>query len=71
MQIAEETIRRMHDFFVEIGIPMTLRQVGIDESRLHEMAHHVAVLEGLDKAWAPLMEQDIYDIYHASLDPMF
>lgn len=46
---------------------MHLKEVGIDESRLHEMAHHVAVNEGLEHAFAPLSEEDIYEIYKASL----
>ena len=46
---------------------MHLREVGIDESRLSEMAHHVAVNEGLENAYAPLFESDILDILKASL----
>ena len=49
------------------GIPMHLRDVGIDESRIDEMAHHVAEHEGLENAWAPLTEKDIADIFRASL----
>ena len=67
IEIAEKAIQATFDFFREIGIPMTLREVGIDDSRLGEMAHHVAVNEGLDKAWVPLSEADILEIYKASL----
>lgn len=28
-------------------------------SRISEMAHHIAVNEGLDQAWVPLRENDI------------
>ena len=59
----EASILAIHDFFREIGIPMTLKEVGIDDSRLGEMAQHVALLEGLDRAWVPLYEQDILAIY--------
>ena len=38
-----------------------------DDSRIDEMAHHVAELEGLDEAWAPLQEADIAAIFRASL----
>lgn len=55
----EESIQAIHAFYEGIGIPMTLRAVGIDESRIDEMAHHVAVNEGLDQAWVPLYEEDI------------
>ena len=64
---AEASIKAIYDFYREIGIPMSLPEVGIDESRLAEMAKHVADNEGLDKAWAPLMEQDILDIFKACM----
>ena len=63
----EASIKAMHDFYREIGIPMTLPEVGIDESRLAEMAKHVAENEGLDQAWVPLLEQDILDIFKACM----
>ena len=66
-QIAEKTIAATYEMFESFGIPMHLREVGIDESRLAEMAHHIAVNEGLDHAWAPLSENDILDILKASL----
>jgi len=66
-EIAEKAIQATHEFFESIGIPMHLKDVGIDETRIDEMAHHVAENEGLDKAWAPLMEKDIADIFRASL----
>ena len=54
-------------FFESINIPMHLRDAGIDENRIDEMAHHVAENEGLENAWAPLTEQDITEILTASL----
>ena len=68
MEIAEKAIKAIHDFYLEIGIPMTLREVGIDGSRIDEMAHHVAVNEGLENAWAPLYEEDIAAILRDCLD---
>ncbi|HRU98172.1 MAG TPA: iron-containing alcohol dehydrogenase [Ruminococcus sp.] len=65
--IAEKAIQATYDFFESIGIPMHLKDVGIDESRIGEMAHHIAVNEGLENAYAPLTEQDITDILNASL----
>lgn len=59
MEIAEKAIQSIHDFYREIGLPMTLHEVGIDGSRIDEMAHHIAVNEGLENAWAPLYEEDI------------
>ena len=66
-EIAEKAIDATYKFFESIGIPMHLKDVGIDDSRIGEMAHHIAVNEGLESAWAPLTEQDITEILTASL----
>ena len=66
-EIAEKAIQATYDFFESVGIPMHLRDVGIDESRIDEMAHHVAENEGLENAWAPLLEKDIAEIFMDSL----
>ena len=65
--IANRAIDATYDFFKSIGIPMHLREVGIDESRIDEMAHHIAINEGLENAYAPLTEKDIKEILLASL----
>ncbi len=66
-EIAGKAIDATYEFFESINIPMHLRDVGIDDSRIDEMAHHIAVNEGLDKAYAPLTEQDIKEILLESL----
>lgn len=66
-EIAGKAIDATYEFFESINIPMHLRDVGIDDSRIDEMAHHIAVNEGLDKAYAPLTEQDIKEILLDSL----
>ena len=66
-EIAEKAIEATYRFFESIGIPMHLREVGIDESRIDEMAHHIAVNEGLENAYAPLTELDIKEILLESL----
>lgn len=66
-EIAEKAIEATYRFFESIGIPMHLREVGIDESRIDEMAHHIAVNEGLENAYAPLTELDIKEILLDSL----
>lgn len=66
-EIANKAIDDTYKFFESIGIPMHLKDVGIDDSRLSEMAHHIAVNEGLDNAYVPLSENDILDILKASL----
>lgn len=65
--IAGKAIDATYEFFESINIPMHLHDVGIDDSRIDEMAHHIAVNEGLDKAYAPLTEQDIKEILLESL----
>lgn len=66
---AEQAINATYELYESIGIPMHLREVGIDESRISEMAHHIAVNEGLDQpyVYAPLTEKDIEEILIASL----
>ncbi len=68
-ETAEEAIARTHDLFASLGIPMRLRDVGIDASRLPEMARHVAQNEGLDSpsVYVPLSEADILAIFQAAL----
>ncbi len=69
-EIAEQAIDKTFGFFKDtMHMPMTLREVGIDESRLTEIAAHIAANEGLDdpSSFAPLTEKDIHEILKASL----
>jgi len=68
-EIANQAIDRLYKFFESINIPMHLKDVGIDGSRVAEMAHHIATLEGLDNPanFAPLSEKDIAEIITDSL----
>lgn len=67
MTIANKAIDETYKFFESINIPMHLKDVGIDEVRIDEMAKHVADNEGLENAWAPLLQEDIAAIFRASL----
>lgn len=67
MTIANKAIDETYKFFESINIPMHLKDVGIDESRIETMAKHVADYEGLENAWAPLLQEDIAAIFRASL----
>lgn len=67
MEIANKAIEKTYKFYESINIPMHLKDVGIDESRIEEMAKHVADNEGLENAWAPLLQEDIVAIFRASL----
>lgn len=66
----EAAIRALYTFYAELGIPMTLPQVGIDASRLKEIAQHIALNEGLDTAWVPLQETDLFRILTQCLTEM-
>lgn len=67
MEIANKAIEETYKFYESINIPMHLKDVGIDESRIETMAKHVADNEGLENAWAPLLQEDIVAIFRASL----
>jgi len=66
MEIANKAIEETYKFYESINIPMHLKDVGIDESRIETMAKHVADNEGLENAWAPLLQEDIAAIFRAS-----
>ena len=68
-EIAEKAIEATYRFFESIGIPMHLRDVGIDGTRIAEMAHHIAAHSRLTNPenFAPLTEEDIVTILKNSL----
>lgn len=66
-EIANKAIDETYKFFESIGIPMHLKDVGITEDKIEEMAHHIAVNEGLENAYVPLTEEDIAKIITESL----
>ncbi len=68
-EIADQAIAEMAAFFKKIGAPMSLREVGIDGSRLGEMARRIAAGGCLDAPglFAPLGERDILAILRAAL----
>lgn len=67
-EIAEQTIERTYRFFESIGLPMHLREVGIDESRLREMAVHAKEKDlSAGEQYVDLSAEDITDILNDSL----
>ena len=63
-EIAKEAIKNTYDFFKGLDIPMTLKEVGIDETHLEEMAEKVGEIKGADK---PLNKEDMLNIYKMCL----
>lgn len=65
---ANEAIDALYDFFVSMGIPMTLKEVGIGEEHLAEMAKACADhAGGVIRGFVDLHEEDILAIYKACL----
>ena len=57
---------RSGEYFVSMGIPTTLREVGIGEDRLEEMANK-ATAHGKIGDFKPLDAQDVINIYKSAL----
>ncbi|NMM61311.1 iron-containing alcohol dehydrogenase [Clostridium sp. P21] len=66
LTIANEAIEKTKEYFVSLGLPITLREVGIGEDRLEEMAKK-AVSEGKIGAIKALDEKDVLNIFKAAL----
>lgn len=67
-EIAGEAIDRTAEFFKALGIPATLREIGIGEDKLEEMAR--AAVEhggGSVGTFKPLSYEDVLSIYKAAL----
>lgn len=63
MEVANKAIEATYDLFEEIGLPMTLSQLGIGDDKFEVMAGS-AVANGLSKAFVPLDEKDVVAIYN-------
>ena len=68
MEIAKESIEKTRDFFISLGIPMTLREVGIGEEKIETMAKAVIEYKGGKVGnFKPLDYEDVLDIYRKAL----
>lgn len=61
-EIAEKAIDATEAFFKSLGIPMSLKEVDIDETHFEAMAKSAVKLGRLDKAAIPLDEGDVIQI---------
>lgn len=64
-EVAREGIRRTADYFRSMGIPMTLHEVGIDETYFDIMAQKAC--EGMKGAYRELSADDVKAIFKAAL----
>ena len=65
-QIAQDAINKMKAFFKTLGLPSTLREVGIGEEQLPEMAASVTARKNIG-GFKPLNSQDVLSIFQAAL----
>lgn len=66
--VAKNAIQALYDFFLSLGIPMQLRDVGIDDTKLAEMAERcLKHTEGPIQGFQVLNQDDVLGIYKASL----
>jgi hypothetical protein len=66
--IAKESIDRTREFFASLGIPMTLREVGIGEENLENMAKAaIKHKDGVVGNFKPLYYEDVLAIYKKAL----
>lgn len=65
--IANEAIDRTEMFFKACGIPMTLTELGIDETKIDLMAADTVKYNDMSKAYVPLEKEDVAKILRACL----
>lgn len=65
-EIANKAIEETSKFFKDLGIPMTLREVGINEEKFEIMAQKVTARGNLG-TFCPLSTEDVVNIYKLSL----
>jgi len=65
-EIAHNAIKKTSEYFVSLGIPSSLKAIGIGEDRLEEMAKQATVRGNLGN-FKPLAAQDVLNIYKAAL----
>lgn len=64
-ELANEAIDATENFFREIGIPMSLKEVGIDDSKFEVMAEKAVRYGGLANSYVPLDKQAVLKILSA------
>lgn len=65
MQLANAAIDATEAFFKGLGIPMTLLEVGIDESKFELMAKKSVEFGGLGNSYVPMNAKDVLEILKA------
>jgi len=63
----KKMIKRLENWYKSLGLPTTLREVDIDDSRFSEMAEKCLVARGLTGNFKKLNQEDICNIYKLAL----
>lgn len=66
-EAARQAIDATEAFFRSLGVPMSLGELGIDDTCFETMAAHAVEAEGLAWAWQPLTEKDVVNILRMCL----
>lgn len=64
--LAKKSIDKTEEFFKSMGIPGTLREIGIDNKDNFEAMAEKAVKAGLPKCYYPLSKEDVLEIFNAA-----
>lgn len=67
MDIALEAIEKTKELFIEMGLSMSLRDIGIEDDSKFDIMAKKAASEGLENCLYPLYEEDVKKIYELSL----
>ena len=65
--VANEAIDKTEQFFKDCKIPMTLKELNIDETHFEKMAEDAVKFGGLQYAYVPLNKNDVIKILKESL----
>jgi len=65
-EVAQKAIEKTREYFSELGIPSTLKEVGIGEEKLEQMAK-ASTRNGTLGGFKPLSTEDVLNIYKLSL----
>jgi alcohol dehydrogenase YqhD (iron-dependent ADH family) len=66
-ELAQKGIDALEAHFRSTGIPMSLKELNIDETHFREMAEHAVLVNRLSTAFVPLTADDIVEIYRTCL----
>ncbi len=66
MEISQKAIQKTREFFIQLGLPTKLSEVGIDQSYFEEMSQKAVSLD-LENAFVPLTAKDVKNILMMAL----